>query len=461
MTTKFYCSHSLQLTRSEFEESLSRIVTFLSETQIGPESLISLNLPTPLNLMFMEACQYLGIKTSDLRATLSSGALIPDLIISNSPEDKVFSNRFIHVNTQLMRVLDSQESGELVARESRSEFPVRIVFSSGTTGKPKGIAFTEKMLEERHINGYERWMSQGPVISLLGISSSSGFQTYFGAVKRKETYFAPGSPEENFELIRAHEIRSLLGSPVQISKLVDVAISRQESLPSLIEIQSAGSILPTHLARLAERFLGGKVRTLYGSAEVGTIAARDQISEDPFYMGMVYPTVDLEIVNEQDEVLPFGEEGIVRYRKEGMATEYYMNPEATKLAFKDGWFYPGDKGRLDSERGLYLAGRVSESFNSGGVKIDPIRIDNFAIESQGVLDAAAFTFEDERAVQRIALAVVSDEGFDVIAFISKLKSTFGEAHPQVVFQINEIPRNETGKVLRSKLTELYNSVRKN
>jgi long-chain acyl-CoA synthetase len=423
-------------------------------------ALVGLRLPPALEALFTKACIEENLATCALGPAIASGFSTPDLVVSASPEDSGFGNRFLLVNPELMSDIEHSKVDQLAEINPEPHDLVRLVFSSGTTGSPKAIAFTKQMLETRYRSGYEHWMSKTPFMSLLGIGSVSGFQTFYANMSMGETYFVPGAAEENFDMIKKHEIKSIKASPSQISALIDVAIERRQTLPSLELIQSAGSFLPNHLARLTEKILGGKVRNLYGSTEVGTVATRDHIPEDPFFAGTVVDDVKLEIVDENQKIVPLGEVGIVRYRKEGMATEYYRNPEATKLTFRDGWFYPGDQGRLDSNRGLYLAGRVSESFNSGGVKIDPIRIDNFAVESAGVVDAAAFAFEDDRAVQRIALAVVSKDGFDVIAFVSKLKTAFGEAHPVVVFEVDEIPRNETGKVVRSKLTELYNSVRR-
>ena len=451
--------------KSEFSPDQSdlysqKIRAQLQLFNLASGALVGLRLPPALEALFTKACMAENLATCALGPAIASGFTIPELAVSSSPEDSGFGNRFLLVNPELMSNIEHSKVDQLMEIKPEPNDLVRLVFSSGTTGSPKAIAFTKQMLDIRYRSGYEHWMSITPFMSLLGIGSVSGFQTFYANMSMGETYFVPGTAEENYDMIKKHEIKSIKASPSQISALIDVALEKGKNLPSLELIQSAGSFLPNHLAHLAEKILGGKVRNLYGSTEVGTVTTRDHIPEDPFFAGTVVGDVDLEIVDENHQLLPIGEVGVVRYRKEGMATEYYKNPEATKLAFKDGWFYPGDKGHLDSNRGLYLAGRVSESFNSGGVKIDPIRIDNFAVESVGVVDAAAFTFEDERAVQMIALAVVSTEGFDVIAFISKLKMSFGEAHPTVVFQVDEIPRNETGKVLRSKLTELYNSVRK-
>lgn len=446
---------------SEVARYVEELCPLLTPPALKRDALVAIRLPRVLEALFMKACIDSRVTSCPISSAVATGFLNPDLVVSTLDEDSKFGQSFLRIEPGFLSKRSLGNVPLSATANDPGDFLVRLIFSSGTTGSPKAIAFKKSMLEARYRSGSEIWMAKTPQMSLLGIGTVAGFQTFYANMRMGQTYFVPGSANENFDLIKKHEIRLITASPNQISELIDVALERGENLPSLETIQSAGSFIPNHLAQLAEKLLGGKVKNLYGSTEAGLIATRDFIPEDPFFAGTLLDDVEVEIVSEHDEVLQTDEMGIVRCRKPGMATEYYMNPEATKLAFKDGWFYPGDKGRLDSERGLYLAGRVSEGINSGGVKIDPIRIDDFAVQSKGVADAAAFTFEDERSVQRIALAVVVKEGFDVISFISKLKSTFGEAHPQVIFHVNEIPRNEAGKVLRSRITEIYQSVGKN
>lgn len=456
---KLVSSRSIMLS-ADFETKTDQVFQFLSHQNLGPSDLVATRLPTELDVVFAAALARTNTSSCVLGNGPLSGPIKPDLVISVESSDGNNDGKFVLADASLLRRIGAVEPTRHTENGTRSSAFSRLIFSSGTTGNPKAVVFSKQMLEDRYRFGLEQWMTKSPFMCLLGLGSSSGYLSFYANMKSSGTYFAPGSADDNFDLIKRHEIKLVTASPHQISALIDVALERGEKLPSLELIQAAGSFLPNQLARLAEKILGGKVRNLYGSTEAGLITRRDNIPEDPFFTGTLVEDVELEIVTESHQVLPIGEEGIVRYRREGMAAEYYKNPEATQLAFREGWFYPGDRGRLDSDRGLYLAGRVSEGFNSGGVKIDPIRIDNFAVDSAGVVDAAAFAFEDDRAVQKTGLAVVSEAGFDVIAFVSKLKATFGEAHPTVVFQVDEIPRNETGKLLRSKLTELYNSVRK-
>lgn len=134
-----------------------------------------------------------------------------------------------------------------------------------------------------------------------------------------------------------------------------------------------------------------------------------------------------------------------------MATEYVGNPEATAQSFRQGWFYPGDFGVLSTDSTLTLQGRQSELLNAGGVKIDPTRLDLFAVAQDGVDDACSFAYEDRFGLLHIGLALVAPGALDVKAFIALCAAEFGGAAPQLLSRVESIPRNGMGKPLRAVL----------
>ena len=132
-----------------------------------------------------------------------------------------------------------------------------------------------------------------------------------------------------------------------------------------------------------------------------------------------------------------------------MACEYFKNPEATAKCFKDGWFYPGDRGRLNKNGLLFLTGRQSEIINHGGVKIDPVTIDEHLLAYPGIEDAAAFGFMGKSGFEQVATALVAKEDFDIPALHSGLVKKFGA--PVCFVRVKQIPRNQMGKVVRGQL----------
>jgi len=135
-----------------------------------------------------------------------------------------------------------------------------------------------------------------------------------------------------------------------------------------------------------------------------------------------------------------------------MACEYFRDPEESRKFFRDGWFYPGDRGRLLADGLLVLSGRESELINCGGVKIDAALIDQSLLDHEGVIDAAAFGIEGKTGIQEVAAALVVADGFDFEALHAALLAKLGKVGaPQQFFRVKEIPRNEMGKVMRTQL----------
>jgi acyl-CoA synthetase (AMP-forming)/AMP-acid ligase II len=138
-----------------------------------------------------------------------------------------------------------------------------------------------------------------------------------------------------------------------------------------------------------------------------------------------------------------------------MVHEYLGAPDATRRAFRDGWFYSGDLGFIRPDGGLALTGRETEVLNAGGVKVDPVRLDHFAIANANVTDACSFEYETKSGLRQIGIALVTDEQIDVPAFVADLKAEFGVAAPKLVARVDSIPRNAMGKPMRRALAEKY------
>ena len=189
---------------------------------------------------------------------------------------------------------------------------------------------------------------------------------------------------------------------------------------------------------------------LYGSSEVGTVATRTALSQSNGLAGKIVGDVEVQIVDEHLNQLAAGETGTIRIKRAHQALGYFRNSEASETGFKQVWFYPGDRGYIQGDQ-LYLAGRTSELLNAAGVKVDPNRIEQVALEFEGIEDAAAFTKVLENSVEVIALAVVSSKPIDAQKLSEFLKVNLGDAAPKYILRKTEISRTLTGKVLRSEL----------
>jgi acyl-coenzyme A synthetase/AMP-(fatty) acid ligase len=166
----------------------------------------------------------------------------------------------------------------------------------------------------------------------------------------------------------------------------------------------------------------------------------------------LFPGVNIEIVNDNDEPLLNGNEGVIRVKTSGMSDGYLNNPEATQSHFKNGWFYPGDRGQIDEKGRLILMGRSSEIVNIGGVKIAAHLLDDHAKSHPDIKDAAAFTFIDKFGAEAVGIAIVTSNKIDMGEFANFFaKGIDKKLVPQRILSLRKIPRNSMGKVVRHQL----------
>ena len=168
----------------------------------------------------------------------------------------------------------------------------------------------------------------------------------------------------------------------------------------------------------------------------------------------IRPPVTVEIVDEDDNLLPAGTVGIVRYKRPDMATSYFKNPAATAEFFKHGFFYPGDMGFLDNSGRLVLEGRSNEVINLGGAKLNPEMIDKIALAQLGVIDCATFAIPGPAGVEQLAIALVTDSDF-IPEHFEKVMAKKSPYPIAAAIQMPAIARNENGKVLRTLLSQQY------
>ena len=332
----------------------------------------------------------------------------------------------------------------------------RLMLTSGTTGHRKSVAISIADLEGRLKTGLTYWTTPGREINLQGLSTIGGFFSVLDAL-------SVGAPLYLFQnrvidTIRKFNINSLIGSPVQIANLLG-QITNPHEYPTSIEIVrvSGGAMSPLLLKNIKEK-LTHNIVNVYGSTELGGVCISRplELMSSETIAGYALPDVQIQIVNELHKVLPHGNEGSIRVKAPFMVHEYYNDQEGSAKSFIDGWFYPGDRGRLMNDGLLVLGGRNSELINRGGVKIDPASIDQFLLDYEGIKDAAVFGLENKMGIEDIAAAIVAVENFDTKALKLDLMKKYGaDRTPSLFFFVAQIPRNHMGKVMRGHMSNFF------
>jgi acyl-coenzyme A synthetase/AMP-(fatty) acid ligase len=442
-----------QWSYGQMHDLVLRCSSFLRRLGLSTGSIVALDVPAPLHVVTSIALERLGCTTAAYPTLLVQEGFVFDLLLSTTVTSSPIARHTWYLDDTAMTALAATEPDREPPVATRASEKIRLVFSSGSTGSPKAVATTMRQAELRRQQAFE--YEGGAPSSFCGVDFSAwlGFRDLYGALRRGGAYLTPGVASHNLHQITRHKIENVLLSPDQMRTLLDEIDRTETKIDSVKRMMVVGGALSDTLVNRILQLPGVAILNLYGSTECGAVAARMYSSTDSTNVGKVVRQIELEIVDEQGNALPPGATGVIRYRKDGEATEYFRNPEVTAQFFKEGWFYPGDLGYLSEEEELHIVGRANSSSNVGGIKVDPSRYDDVAKDVIGVTDAAGLVI-DIKGEPKLALCVVKTFGFDEKDLLRIMEQGFGSAGPSLVIYVETIPRGGMGKVSRSELSRL-------
>jgi len=437
----------------EFDMYTRKISFLLKEKGIKSGDVVGLILPTYLGWLFTFSLYRLGIATmSQTSLKAFSVDVRPDWLITIEPHTEIKAERTIIVDESYLALINS--SKELIECPGFSNpSDIASFFStSGTTGDFKYTAHTAEELSLIATRpGTDDSFGEEGVLSLLMFGAA---WVNFHALKcltfGRAFYSCMFTDYRLPKFLIKYPIRTLIGSPVQVSSFLDIQKQTGTKLPLLKTIIMGGSAPTTQLIDRVKSQLDCKLYNSYGATEAGHIAIYEVHNSDDVG-AWIRPPMELQIVDDNDNPMPAMSIGHIRYRRNGMATSYYKNPAATSEFFRDGYFYPGDLGFIDHAGRLLLEGRSTEVINLGGVKVNPERIEAIALAQLGVRDCAVFGSIAESGIEELCIALVVDSDFDQEHFEKAVqkKSPHVLRHARIV---TSIPRNENGKIQRNLLT---------
>ncbi|MDT3446477.1 MULTISPECIES: class I adenylate-forming enzyme family protein [unclassified Pseudofrankia] len=383
----------------------------------------------------------------------------------------------------------------------REDDPVTILFTSGTTGRPKGALVPHRALvnfsPDAALRGAARQLldqaaqaraqaqaspaSQaspaqapaappppvailaGPFFHISGIGPLLSHAPYNGMTL---VFAPPGKwdPTVHLDLTARYGVTNWSGVPTQFLRLLEHPRLDEYDLSSLRGLGGGGAALPPEVVRLIERVLPG--RTLgggYGMTEtagIGATTGGSRLRDAPGSLGVATPTSEIRVIGPDGAELPDGEVGEICVRCPSVFLGYWENEEATAAVLDaDGWYRTGDFGRTDGGL-LYLESRLRDMIIRGGENIYPIEIENRLVEHPGLADAAVIGVEHRELGQEVLAVVVRREGADVTAgdvqaWVAAALARFKV--PAHVRFATELPYNATGKLLKRELEKLYAS----
>ena len=351
---------------------------------------------------------------------------------------------------------------------SKPAYPAALMYTSGTTGKPKGVICPHEkiMAATASINAYLMHTHKDVVATPLPLSHGYGLYQVFTLLEAGGTILLEDGfsyPARTLERIKQYRATGFAAVPSMIHMMMDVA-GWEDYCDSLTYITTAGAALSAHTFQMLTEILPTTdIIPMYGQAEC--VRALSYPAATQRIGGLYFNSCGRPIPDTKTRVLANGKkeksgEGELLVKSPHVMDGYWNNPEETEKAFKDGWLYTGDLFAVDDDRRHFFIGRKDDVVKIKGERCAPIELDSALMMMPGVFEASAFAVKDGLWGNRFVVFVSHREQKitkqDVMRFCKK--NLEGFLMPKDVVIVDDIPKNGTGKISRQYLKELYEAM---
>lgn len=348
-----------------------------------------------------------------------------------------------------------------------------LFYTSGTTGRPKGVMLTHANLVAMALNFHADVLAIGPEDAIVHVAPLSHGSGLYGIA-----YWMHGGlqvvPEsggfdeaELASLLCHYRHASLFAAPTIITRMVRHFNGQPSELPGLRCIFAGGAPFYAQDIKAAISCLGPRVAQMYGQGETPmTISAlpaahlAQAVARDDMAMlsSVGYPqtTVDVEILGEDGTRLPAGQAGEIVVRSPTVMKGYWRNPQATERTIRDGGLWTGDIGLVGDRGLLHLKDRSKDVIISGGSNIYPREVEDALLAHPGVLEAAVIGVPDAEWGESVVAIVVAQAGVSEQALDAACLTSIARfKRPKRYEFVENLPKNPTGKVIKSELRKRY------
>ena len=351
----------------------------------------------------------------------------------------------------------------------RPDDPSDVVFTSGTTGNPKGVVMTHGQTLQAYLDwcnwadlrAGDRYLIVNPFFHIFGYKAGVLASLMRGATIYPVPVFDPAVV---LEIVERERVTVLPGPPTLYQALLDHPDTAQRDITSLrMGVTGAADIPVDLIRRVREELPFERILTGYGLTEAGTVTgsrADDDFEHIATTVGVAWPGFDVKLVDTSGAEVPVGEPGEVAVRGETVMRGYLDDPEATAAAIDaDGYLHTGDLGTFDADGYLRIVGRIKDMFIVGGFNAYPAEIENLLLGHPGIAQAAVIGIPDERLGEVGMAFVVPAPGaqLDAAEVVTWARGAMANYKaPRAVEIIDELPLNATGKVVKDELRARVN-----
>jgi long-chain acyl-CoA synthetase len=337
-----------------------------------------------------------------------------------------------------------------------------ILYTSGTTGKPKGAMLTHKNIYSNatDVGSYLRMNEDDTVITALPMFHVFCLTVVLNAplLRGATLLIVPRfSPKTIFELSKTYQPTVFAGVPTMYNFLFQYPKGNPEDLSSLRLCISGGASLPVALLKNFEKKFSVMISEGYGLSEASPVTCFNPLDRPrkPGSIGTSIMNLENKVVNEMGEEVPVGQVGELIVRGPNVMKGYYKMEEETAATIRDGWLYTGDLARMDEEGYFYIVDRKKELIIVGGYNVYPREIEEVLYEHPGIMEAAVIGVPHPELGEAVNSYVVKNDPSlteqDVLEYCKEHLAKY--KLPASIEFLDELPKNTTGKILRRALKE--------
>lgn len=336
-----------------------------------------------------------------------------------------------------------------------------ILYTSGTTGTPKGAELTHSNLK-RNVevaSGLWDYSSDDVILGALPLFHSFGQTCSLNCAINAGatlTLLPRFEPAKALEILERDKVTVFLGVPTMYSAMLNCDSRDKYDTSCLRMCGSGGAAMPVEVMRGFEKAFDCKVLEGYGLSETSPVASFNHPDKErkPGSIGTPIEGVEMKVVDEDGKEVDQGEVGEIVIKGHNVMKGYWNKPDATEEAIKDGWFHTGDMAQVDEDGYFFIVDRKKDMIIRGGYNVYPREIEEVLYEHEAVAEAAVIGIPHDELGEEVGAAVALKEGKDVSE--DELRAhvkdqVAGYKYPRRIWFVDELPKGPTGKILKREI----------
>jgi len=345
---------------------------------------------------------------------------------------------------------------QLTGVDCAADAPASLLYSSGTTGFPKGVTLTQSNIATNiataaACSGYrsdDRLAAFLPLFHVYGQNYIMNAAVLAGATL---VLFRRFVPDQVLEAIGRERVTMFFGVPTIFIGLLSMDLSKYD-LSSIRYEMSAAATMPEEISRRWTERFGRRVYEGYGLTECSPFACYNDLVEHRFgSVGRAVEGFELAIFDEADREVPRGQWGEIVIRGPGVMKGYWNRPQDTAQALRGGWLHSGDIGRMDDDGYVFIVDRVKDMINVSGFKVWPAEVEQYLYKLPQVQEVAVYGAPHPEKGEQVVVAVVPKPGQSITGgtVIDYCRANIAAYKvPARVDVVAELPKSPTGKILK-------------